>query len=176
MSGKEVCILILGFICVACYIILNGGEDMYFYSVKVGDKESSYYVMEDSSRKIIEDVIETSVHNDGYLTKELVEVSLKDLKLDMDVLYCYDKEGGNKINCKDFYQNGKIPVVEKQKIIPKTLEITRNEVEIYNGEYREDLNTLIKEVGRYYFIVTYEEKIKRTVRTTKVLFSVKVVK
>lgn len=149
---------------------------MYFYSVKVGDKESSYYVMEDTSKIIIEDVIETSIHNDGYLNKELIEVSLKNLRLDMDVLYCYDKEGGNKINCKDFYTNGKTPVVEEQKFIPIKLDIKRNEEEIYSGEYREDLNSIIKEVGRYYFTVTYEEKKSRNIRTTKVLFSVKVVK
>lgn len=177
MNNKIIIVLVLSFLIFGVsYIFLNNGEDMLFYSVNIGGKESSYYVMEDTSKIIIDDVIENYIHNDGYLNKELVEVSLKDLRLDINVLYCYDKKDGNKINCKDFYQNGKSPIVEEQKIIPTKLEIKRNEEEVYNGEYREDLNSIIKKTGRYYFNVTYEEKVKRTIKTTKILFSIKVVK
>jgi len=177
MENKMGLFLFIGVLCaVVCYFLLNNGEDMKFYTVKVGEKESSYFVMEDVSKIIIEDVIETKVHNDAYLNKELIEVSLKDLRLDMNVLYCYDKKNGNKIDCKSFYKNGKKPIVEEQKYVPVKLTINKNDEELYSGEYREDLNTIIKEIGRYYFTVTYEEKNIRKIKTTNILFSVKVVK
>ena len=45
---------------------------------------------------------------------------------------------------------------------------------LYDGKYITNLKDLLKEDGRYYFIATIKERVVRTVKNTKLLFSVKV--
>lgn len=177
MSGKEISFLILGILCIVLSCcLLNYGEDMKFYRVLIGEEESSYYVMEDTNRIILEDVFSSNVHNKAYLDKNLLEVSLKNLKLNIQTFSCLETQEGREIDCKSFYTNKIEPKLKEEKIIPTKLEIKRNNQILYSGTYLEDLTSIIKEEGRYYFVVTYEQKVVRTIKNTKLLFSVKVVK
>lgn len=175
MGSKEISILVLAVLCIGIsYFLLNNGEDMNYYQVLVGEEEVSYQVLEDTSRIYLKDVFESNVHNEAYSDKELVEVSLKKLSFHITKSQCYDKKGGNRIDCKPFYSDLKIPALVETTEFPTSLKIMRNEEIIYDGKYREDLNAIIKEKGRYYFIATYEELAFKSVKTTKLLFSIKV--
>ena len=114
MSGKGVVFLFIGLLfAIFSFLIFNTGENMDYYRVTVGDKELSYYAIEDTTRTYIEDVISLSIHNDGYVTRELLEVPINNLNVNVEVFNCIDKESGNILNCKTFYDKAKVPNLKK---------------------------------------------------------------
>ena len=174
MSGKEAACLILGIICVILIcIFMNLGEDMNYYSVTIGGNESSYYVSEKTKRIYIEDVITSSVNNSGYVKKNLVTVSLKDLNLSVKSYNC--SADSKQITCKSYYELDKEPKLIDKDMKPVNLKIMKKDEVIYDGEYQENLKNIIKEKGRYYFIVNYEQRVLKAIKQINILFSVKVV-
>ena len=175
MSSKEVCFLLLGFfVVVLSFFLLNRNEKMNFYRITVGEEELSYYVMEDTTNIYIEDVISFSFHNDAYLTRKLLEVPLKDLKIKVEAFECQDKNSGNILNCKSFYETSKMPDVKPLENIIFSYKIFHEKETIYEGEYIENLESIIKEKGKYYFVLTSNEENKRSVKKTTILFSLTV--
>lgn len=173
MSAKEVWVLILGIVFVIlCYFLANTKEDIGYYTVSIGDNKINYYVIENVKKLYIEDVIETNYENKAYFKDGLLEIKRDDLSLDIKSYFCSDKKG--RVDCKSKYVNdSKITITEKNIDISK-LTIMKDDKTLYDGKYITNLEDLLKEDGRYYFIVTMKERVVRTVKNTKLLFSVKV--
>ena len=172
MSAKEVWVLILGiiFVCL-CYLLVNNREDMSFYEVNIGDNKINYYVIEDIKKLYIEDVIESNTLNKAYFKDGVLDIKRDNLSLDIKSYFCSDKNG--KTDCKSKYSNSNLNLVSKN-VSFSSLTVMKDNNILYDGEYITDLNSIMKDNGRYYFIVNIKEKVVRTVKNTKILFSVKV--
>lgn len=175
MSSKGASFLFIGLLfATLSFFIFNSGDDMDYYRITVGDKELSYYVMEDTTRNYIEDVISSSIHNDGYVTRSLLEVPITNLKVKVEAFNCVDKESGNILNCKTFYETEKTPHLKPLENTNFSYKIISKDKVIYEGKYVEDLTGIIKEKGQYYFIATLSNSEKKKIKETKILFSLKV--
>lgn len=173
MSAKEVWVLILGIICVIlCYFLANSSVNMNFYEISMGDKKVNYYVIEDVKKMYIEDVIEINKENKAYFNNGVFDVNLDDLNLSVRTLDCTDSKG--KANCKVQYSSNNNFIFTDKGVAPSKLIVMKDEKTLYDGDYITDLSSIIKEKGRYYFIVNIKEKAMRTVRNIKLLFFVKV--
>lgn len=176
MDRKEVCILflIIFAIVLGCFAA-NTGQDMNFYHVQIGNEEIAYQVIEDTSRLYIEDVFESHIHEEGYWQVPFKEVFLKDVRLKVEKYDCYEESLQKKLNCKTFYTLAKKPPLKLVEEVPSSLVIMKDEKTIYDSVYVEDIHSFIQEKGRYYFIVTYKTHSFKSVKETKLLFTVKVV-
>jgi hypothetical protein len=173
MSAKEVWVFLLFIIgIVICYFLAHSAEAMDFYSVKIGDTEISYYVIEDTTRIYIEDVFDASVSNKAYYDKGLASVSLKNLGLSIQTYACYGKVG--KKDCLEYYSKTTLPTLKEKETYPSSLTIMKDDTVLYEGEYMSDIRSIVTDAGRYYFIVDIEEQVFRKQKSVKLLFTVKV--
>lgn len=173
MNGKEVFVLILGIVCIILCCILNKAKpNMDFYDVTIGSRKINYYVIEDVKKMYIEDVIESRTSSKAYFNKGELSVNKANLLLDIKSYFCSDKTG--KKDCKEAYLTNSKLTLNKKDINPVNLTVMKDDSILYNGEYITDLSSVVKENGRYYFIVDLKQKILRTEKNIKLLFSVKV--
>ena len=154
---------------------MNKSEAMSYYKVQLGEEEVSYYVIENTEKKYIEDVIESKIENRQYVDRQLVEVKGNIPPLHISKYACTKESGVKTIDCKPFYKTEKLPFVKEVEENPSSLKILFKDEVIYQSIYKEDISDILTEKGRYYFIVTYESKSKKKDKMTKLLFSVKVV-
>lgn len=175
MSGKGftitfICFLFLLFILLS----MNKSEAMQYYKIQVGEEEISYYVIENTTKKYIEDVIESKIENKQYVDRTFIEVEKDKLILQISKYDCTKENSERKIDCKPFYKLDKLPNTEGIDEKPSSLKILFNDKVLYDSVYKEDIREIIKEEGRYYFIVTYESTNTKKEKQTKLLFSIKV--
>jgi hypothetical protein len=154
--------------------LLNHGENMNYYRVTVNDEELSYYVIEDTTHIYIKDVITSSIHNDAYLTKTLLEVPLGTIKVKVETFACINPTTKTTLHCKSFYEKGKTPTLKSIHNQNYTYQIFYEDEIIYEGEYLEDLSNIIQKKGQYYFIVKTNRQTSRKIKETTLLFSLKV--
>lgn len=176
MSGKGFALTFFSFFILLLLLFsLNKREAMSYYKVQFGEEEVSYYVIESTEKKYIEDVMESKMENKQYVDRTLVEIDREVPLLHVSKYDCTKENRKRRIDCKPFYKTEKSPFVEEIEETPSSLKILFQEQVIYQSIYKEDLSDFLKEKGRYYFIVTYESKSKKKDKVTKLLFSVKVV-
>jgi hypothetical protein len=170
VSSKGFCTVFICFICLlVCIFILNNGADMEYYKVMINDNETSYYVIEDTKITYIEDVLAYTISNKEYLNNNLLEINTKNVQLNISSFKCTNSKS-RIIDCKPFYEINKVPNLIESDYLPTSLTIFYDEQEVYNGIFINDISDYIKENGRYYFIVTYNNSNKNT----KLLFSVNI--
>lgn len=176
MSGKGFALTLLCFfIFLFVLFSMNKSEAMSYYKIQIGEEEVSYYVLESTEKKYIEDVIESKIENKQYVDRKLVEIGKKPFSLRISKYACTKENSEKIIDCKPFYKKNKLPPIKEIEEAPSTLQILFQDKVIYQSTYRENISEFLKEKGRYYFIVTYESKGKKKDKVTKLLFSVKVV-
>ncbi len=175
MSGKGFALTFICFLCLLFLLIsMNRNEPMHYYKVQVGEQEVSYYVIEDTKKIYIEDVIENKIENKQYVDRQLLEVGKNIPSIRISKYACTKENSERTIDCKPFYKTGKLPFIQEIEETPSSLKILFKDKVLYQSTYKEDISDLLKEEGRYYFIVTYESKNKKKEKMTKLLFSIKV--
>ncbi len=164
------CFLLLLFF----FLFLNRSENMNYYRIQIGEEEISYFVLEDTKKIYIKDVLENTIQNKGYVEKSSSIYKKKDVHLHVTQYTCMNEKGEKQIDCKPFYEVGKSPHLKEVEQTPKRMQILWKEKTIYDGEYIEEIAPLLKEEGRHYFIITYEMVEKGKEKKQKILFSIKV--
>lgn len=163
------CFLLLLFL----FLFLNREEKMQYYKVQVEGEEISYFVLENTKKIYIKDVLENTIQNKGEVEKSS-SICKKARTLRITKYTCTNEVKEKQIDCKPFYAVGREPHLVEMEQKPKKMQILFQEKVLYDGEYKENIDSILKEPGRYYFIITYETIEKKKEKTAKILFSIKV--